>query len=294
MSKSIAIFGKAFNPDHVDYVRLLIGKLEESGCKLIIWEPFYQFIKKSVGTGKGIETFHHHEQLKGKADFLISVGGDGTMLDAMQLVRDSGIPVAGINLGRMGFLSSIPRTEILPALSDILEGRYNLEKRSLISIQSPVDLFGEFSFALNELSINKKDSSSMVVVQVWVDNHFLNSYWADGLLIATPTGSTAYSLSCNGPIITPDSNNFVITPISPHNLTMRPIVIPDDKVIRLRVDSRDSKALVRLDSRSAELERETDLVIRKADFMVNILQRKNENFFSTLRAKLNWGMDIRN
>lgn len=294
MSKTIAIFGKAFNPDHADYVHLLIGKLEESGCNLIIWEPFFQFIRKSIRPGKAIETFHHHEQLKGKTDYLISVGGDGTMLDAMQLVRDSGIPVAGINLGRMGFLSSIPRTEILPAISDILEGRFNIEQRSLISIQSPVDLFGEFSFALNELSINKKDSSSMVVVQVWVDNHFLNSYWADGLLIATPTGSTAYSLSCNGPIITPDSNSFVITPIAPHNLTMRPIVIPDNKIIKLKVDSRDSKALVRLDSRTAELDRDTDLVIRKADFMVNILQRKNENFFSTLRAKLNWGMDIRN
>jgi NAD+ kinase len=294
MKMTIAIFGKAFNPDHLDYFRLLIGKLEESGCSLVIWEPFYQFIKGKIVLNQDVHTFHHHDQLRGNADYLISVGGDGTMLDAVQIVRDSGIPIAGINLGRMGFLSSIPRTEILPALTDILEGRFTIEKRTLISIESPGDLFGELGFALNELSINKKESSSMVVVQVWVDGFFLNSYWADGLLIATPTGSTAYSLSCNGPIITPDSSSFVITPIAPHNLTVRPVVIPDNCVIRIKVDGREKQALVRLDSRMALLDQETDLIVKKASFEVNLLQRKNENFFSTIRAKLNWGMDIRN
>jgi NAD+ kinase len=290
----IALFGKAFNPDHLGYFRLLIGRLEESGCRLLIWEPFHDFIRDKISFHGKINTFTNHEQLPGKADYLLSVGGDGTMLDAIQLVRDSGIPVAGINLGRMGFLSSISRDEIIPAISDILEGRFRIEKRSLISIESPKGLFGDMSFALNELSINKQETSSMVVVQVWVDDHFLNSYWADGLIVATPTGSTAYSLSCNGPIIVPDSHNFVITPIAPHNLTVRPVVIPDSSRIRIKVDGRDKNALIRLDSRVSVFGQEMDLLIRKADFEVNLLQRNSENFFSTLRAKLNWGKDIRN
>jgi NAD+ kinase len=291
---TIALFGKAFNPDHLEYFRLLIGRLEESGCKLLIWKPFYEFIHDKISFQGKVNKFTHHEELPGKADYLLSVGGDGTMLDAIQLVRDSGIPVAGINLGRMGFLSSISRNEIIPAISDILQGRFRIEKRSLISIESPEGLFGDMSFALNELSINKQETSSMVVVQVWVDDHFLNSYWADGLIVATPTGSTAYSLSCNGPIIIPDSHNFVITPIAPHNLTMRPVVIPDSSRIRIKVDGRDKHALIRLDSRVTVFNQEMDLVIKKADFEVNLLQRNDENFFSTIRAKLNWGKDIRN
>jgi NAD+ kinase len=290
----IALFGKAFNPDHLVYFRLLLGRLEEFGCQLLIWEPFHEFIHDKISYQGKISSFKSHNEIKGKADYLLSVGGDGTMLDAIQLVRDSGIPVAGINLGRMGFLSSISRNDIIPAISDILEGRFRLEKRSLISIESPVGLFGDLSFALNEISINKIETSSMVVVQVWVDDIFVNSYWADGLIVATPTGSTAYSLSCNGPIIVPDSHNFVITPIAPHNLTVRPVVIPDNCHIRIRVDGRDKHALIRMDSRVTILNQDVDLLIRKADFDVNLLQRQNENFFSTIRGKLNWGMDIRN
>jgi len=291
---NIAIFGKAFNPDHHEYFRLLVSRLEESGCQLLIWEPFLEFIDGKIPFHKKVRTFCSHDQLAGNADFLLSVGGDGTVLEAVQLVRNSGIPIAGINLGRMGFLSSISKNEILPAISDILEGRFRIEQRSLISIESPKGLFGELSFALNELSINKKDTSSMVQIQVWIDDHFLHSYWADGLIVATPTGSTAYSLSCNGPIIAPDSRNFVITPISPHNLTVRPIVIPDSSRIRIKVDGRDQHALVGLDSRTAIITNDTELLICKAGFEVNLLQRHTENFFSTIRAKLNWGMDIRN
>ncbi len=291
---TIALFGKAFNPENLEYFRFLINRLEDSGCQLIIWKPFHESINREISFRKKVSTFTRHDQLNRDVDYLISVGGDGTMLEAVQLVRNSGIPIAGINLGRMGFLSSIPRNEIIPAISDIMEGRFRIEKRSLISIESPSGLFGELGFALNELSINKKDTSSMVIVQVWIDDHFLNSYWADGLIIATPTGSTAYSLSCNGPIIAPDSHNFVITPISPHNLTIRPVVIPDSSRIRIKVDGRDQHALVSLDSRTAIITHDTELLVRKADFEVNLLQRNNENFFSTIRTKLNWGMDIRN
>jgi NAD+ kinase len=212
----------------------------------------------------------------------------------VRLVRDSGIPIAGINLGRMGFLSSIPRSEIVSAVDDIIENRYRIVKRTLISLLSPQTLFSDFSFAFNELSINKKENASLVVVHVWVNDQLLHSYWADGLIVATPTGSTAYSLSCGGPILTPDSSNFVITPIAPHNLSVRPVVIPDSSLVRIRVDSRDQQALLGLDSQSAIITPDIELVIGKAEFEINLVQRFNETFFSTIRAKLNWGSDIRN
>lgn len=290
----IAIFGKEFNDNQLEYVRILIEALENKGCKLLIWKPFHDFIKERISFRQEITLFYEHTDLKGQADMLFSVGGDGTMLHSVRLVRDSGIPISGINLGRMGFLSSIPPGEIFFAVEDIMEQRYRIVKRTLISLISPITLFPDFNYAFNELSINKKENSSLVVVHVWVNDQLLHSYWADGLIIATPTGSTAYSLSCGGPILTPDSNNFVITPIAPHNLSVRPVVIPDSSLIRIKVDSRDEQALVGLDSQSAVITPDNELVVGKADFEINLVQRLNENFFSTIRAKLNWGSDIRN
>ncbi|MEI8046089.1 MAG: NAD kinase [Bacteroidota bacterium] len=290
----IAIFGKAFNPDHLEYFRILTETLESRGSKLIIWKPFHDFLKDKIAFRQDVEIFSNHAELKGHADLLFSVGGDGTMLDAVRQVRDSGIPIVGINLGRMGFLSSIPRNEIIPAVDDIIEKRYRIVKRTLICLQSPANLFSDFNYAFNELSINKKENSSLVVVHVWVNDQQLHSYWADGLIVATPTGSTAYSLSCGGPIITPDSSNFVITPIAPHNLSVRPVVIPDSSLIRIRIDSREQQALLGLDSQSTLISPENELVVGKAGFEINLVQRLNENFFSTIRAKLNWGSDIRN
>lgn len=291
---NIAVYGKTFEPEHVEYFRLLAGKLEECGCRLIIWEPFYRFISGLKVTTPAMHTFSSYHELHGKADLLFSVGGDGTLLGSVSLVRDSGIPVAGINLGRMGFLSCIPKNEIIAAVTDIVQGRYRLEKRSLIELKAPGHIFSDMNFALNEISIIKKDTSSMIVIRVSVNGNFLHSYWADGLIIATPTGSTAYSLSCNGPILTPDSNNLVITPIAPHNLTIRPIVIPDSSVITLSLEGRDRQALICLDSRTANIDPETEITIAKAGFEVNLVQRLNDNFFSTIRTKLNWGLDIRN
>jgi NAD+ kinase len=290
----IAIFGKEFTSNQLDYIRILTEALENKGCKLLIWKPFHDFIKDRISFRQEVILFHDHSDLKGCADLLFSVGGDGTMLHSVRLVRDSGIPIAGINLGRMGFLSSIPPAEIFAAVDDILANRYRIVKRTLIQLVSPNTLFSDFNFAFNELSINKKESSSLVVVHVWVNGQLLHSYWADGLIVATPTGSTAYSLSCGGPILTPDSSNFVITPIAPHNLSVRPVVIPDSSLIRIRVDSRDHQALVGLDSQSAIITPENELVVGKAEFEINLVQRLNENFFSTIRAKLNWGSDIRN
>ena len=291
---NVAIYWKTFDPEHLEYFKLLTAKLEEYGCRLKVWEPFYRFITEVEAVTPAMETYSSHDELKGNTDFLFSVGGDGTMLGSVSLVRDSGIPVAGINLGRMGFLSSIPKTEIIAAIADIVKGRYRIEKRSLIELKSPVNLFSDMNFALNEVSILKKDTSSMIVIRVSVNGNYLHSYWADGIIIATPTGSTAYSLSCNGPILTPDSNNFVITPIAPHNLTIRPIVIPDNSVISLSLEGRNRQALICLDSRSADIDPDTEITVAKAGFDVNLVQRINDNFFSTIRSKLNWGVDIRN
>lgn len=290
----IALFGKEFNPDQLSYFNILKEALEKSNCSLLIWKPFHDFLKEKTVFKPDVTIFNDHADLKGHADLLFSVGGDGTMLHSVRLVRDSCIPIAGINLGRMGFLSSIPRSEIISAVDDILENRYRIVKRTLIGLRSPQGLFSDFNFAFNELSINKKENSSLVVVHVWVNGQLLHSYWADGLIVATPTGSTAYSLSCGGPILTPDSSNFVITPIAPHNLSVRPVVIPDSSLIRIRVDSREHQALVGLDSQSAVITPDIELVAGKAEFEINLVQRLNENFFSTIRAKLNWGSDIRN
>jgi NAD+ kinase len=290
----IALYGKTFNSEFLEYFRLLDEAFEKYACQMVLWEPLYRYLDGKVAFRRQPELFDRAEQLLNSADMVFSAGGDGTILDSVRLVRDSGIPIAGINLGRMGFLSSIPRSEIIPALDDIFNHRYRIVNRTLIDLQQPEGLFGDFPYAFNELSINKKDNSSMVVVHVWVNNQFLHSYWADGLIVATPTGSTAYSLSCGGPIITPDSNNFVITPIAPHNLSVRPFVIPDNSEVRIKVDSRDNQALVALDSQSVPITPETELIIRKAGFGINLVQRQNEDFFSTIRAKLHWGSDIRN
>lgn len=290
----IALFGKAFDDNLLDYFRILTETLESRGCKILVWEPFHDFLNGKISFNQQISLFNDYTDLSGKADMLFSVGGDGTMLHSVRLVRDSGIPIAGINLGRMGFLSSIPRGEIISAIDDILAKRYRIVKRTLINLISPTKLFSDFRYAFNELSINKKENASMVVVHVWVNDHPVHSYWADGLIVATPTGSTAYSLSCGGPILTPDSSNFVITPIAPHNLSVRPVVIPDSSLIRIRVESRDKQALVGLDSQSAIITPDMELVVGKAGFEVNLVERFNENFFSTIRAKLNWGSDIRN
>jgi NAD+ kinase len=290
----IALFGKNFADDRFFYFQQLIEKLEQSNIAVTIYAPFYDFVKHKSIFSHSPDIFQDYHQLPGNADFLFSIGGDGTMLDAIKLVRDSEIPLMGINLGRMGFLSSISKNEINMAIDGILKNEFTLEKRSLLTIEVGGSLFGELNFALNEFTINKKDSGSMIHVHVYINDILLNSYWADGLIIATPTGSTAYSLSCNGPIITPDSENFVITPIAAHNLNVRPVVIPDKSVIRIKVDGRMSQYLASLDSRSVVIDSTTEMVVRKAAFHVNLVQPRNYSFFTTIRQKLLWGQDIRN
>jgi len=289
----IALFGRVCADDRNNYLRLLINKIQNEGIELIIWEDFFNCIRDKINISSEIPTFNKQQEITGKVDYLISVGGDGTMLDAITYIGDSGTPVMGINLGRMGFLSSIHKEEIDEAITALINNQIKIEKRSLLRLETKEGLFGATNYALNEQTVNKKDTGSMILVYVYVNNTLLNAYWGDGIIIATPTGSTAYSLSCNGPIIAPDSENFVITPIATHNLTVRPVVIPDSCEIKVRVEGRMSQFLVGLDSRYETIDASTEMTITKETFQINLVQRLNDNFFTTIRQKLMWGKDIR-
>lgn len=290
----VGIFGKSLSRDGIVYLQQLIDKLKNENCSLNIYKPYFDIIKDRISIKCKNRTFANHLELKDNADILFSIGGDGTLLDTIAFVRDSGIPVLGVNLGRLGFLSSISRDEILPAIDHVIAGNYQLEERTLLQLKQPDGLFGEINYALNELSITKTDSNSLAVVGVYVNNKFLNTYWADGLLVATPTGSTAYSLSCYGPIITPGSENFVITPIASHNLTVRPIVIPDNQEIRLIVGGRNNLYRVGLDSRYQTINNAIELIINRANFKIRLVQLPHKDFYTTIREKLLWGKDQRN
>lgn len=290
----LALFGKSIREENYPYLLQLISKLEENACEIIIYKPFLEALKGSWGFECKAGAFTDHHELIGNADMVFSIGGDGALLDTVAFVRNSGIPVLGINLGRLGFLSSIPRDEILPAVDKVISGDYIIEKRTLLKLESDKNLFGEFRYALNDLTVTRKDSTALIVIKVYVDGVFLNSYWADGLIIATPTGSTAYSLSSGGPIVAPGSENFVITPLAPHNLTIRPIVISDKSKVSLRVDGRDKHYLVSLDSKTDVIEPGDELRISRADFSFNLVKIEHKDFYTTIRDKLKWGLDVRN
>jgi NAD+ kinase len=290
----IALFGRTVSPDNLKYVQRVIDKLSLKKCRLTVYRPFYDLLKDQVDFPQDIGYFSDYIGIEGKVDVVFSIGGDGTILDALTVVRNTGVPVMGINIGRLGFLSSIAKDEILPAIDKVLDQDYEIDSRTVISLKHPKDLFGDLNYALNELTITRKDTTSLIVLHVYIDGMFLNSYWADGLIIATPTGSTAYSLSSGGPILTPGSENFVLTPIAPHNLTVRPIVIPDKSKIKIIVEGRENQFLLSLDSRKATIFSNFELIIEKADFKVNLVQMKGRNFFMTIREKLKWGLDARN
>jgi len=291
---NIALFGKSPDEAAMPYIQQLINALEDAKVKIYIYEPFKKIIDPIVKYPVDVEAFNTHEELKQNINYLLSVGGDGTFLDTVTLIRDSGIPVLGVNLGRLGFLSSVSKDEIKEAVNSLVKGDFRLEQRTLLRLVTKDNLFGDMNYALNELAISRKDSNSLLVIHVYVDGRKLNSYWADGLLVATPTGSTAYSLSCGGPIVTPGSENFLITPIATHNLTVRPIVIPDESKITIRLEGRDNQFLISLDSRRETVEEKVELQIEKEKFKINLVLLKNKDFFSTIREKLKWGLDIRN
>jgi NAD+ kinase len=290
----LALFGKSIRKENYPYLLQLIDKLEAYKCELLVYEPFLDILRKIVDLRYEAKPFTSHKELKGNAEMLFSIGGDGTLLDSVSLVRDSGIPVLGINLGRLGFLSSISRDDIVPAVEKVMKGEYSLEHRTLLNLDSDNRLFGEFSCALNDLTVTRKDSTALIVIHVYVDGVFLNSYWADGLIVATPTGSTAYSLSSGGPIVAPGSESFVITPLAPHNLTIRPIVISDKSEVSIRVEGRDEEYLVSLDSKTDVIMPGEELRIRRADFSFDLVKIESKDFYTTIRDKLKWGIDVRN
>lgn len=290
----IALYARQVSESHHPFIARLFDELIQHSCRLIIYQPFYNQVKHLLPDKGKFDIYNSGSEIRGEVDFMFSIGGDGTILDTVTQIQDSGIPVLGINIGRLGFLSSIAAEEIAGAIESLMKGHFSLDKRRLLRLESNVKIFGEANFALNELTIHKKDSSSMIIINTYLNGEYLNSYWADGLIISTPTGSTGYSLSCGGPIVAPYSGNFVITPIAPHNLNVRPIVVSDENVISLEVQGRSQYFLASLDSRSVTIDSSISLAVRRAEFTINLVRMGNDNFLDTLRKKLNWGLDTRN
>ena len=290
----LAIFGKEYNELKKDIFLDFFRYLDErKDIAYSIYEPFLNKISEKIPSLKNTSTFNSPDEIK-NIDFLCSLGGDGTILESLLMVRDTGIPIIGINTGRLGFLSSITSPDTLNSMQSILNGDYFLDERSTLKVLSSNKAIGTDNFALNEITIHKKDSSSMIIVHAYIDDEYLASYWADGLIISTPTGSTGYSLSCNGPIVMPQSGVFIITPIAPHNLNVRPLIIPNSKKIKLKMEGRGNEFLISLDSRNFIIDESTELIIEKGDFKANIVRIKGHSFSNTLRNKLNWGLDTRN
>jgi NAD+ kinase len=262
---------------------------------LLIEADFLAILYAEKIVAKPYQTFTSHLDLK-NVDLLLSIGGDGTILRATTFVRDSGIPILGINAGRLGFLAKVQKDNIAVLLEKIVNKQFSLSERSLISLTSSAEnaSFQGLNFALNEVSVSRKDTTSMITVETYLNKEYLTSYWADGLIIATPTGSTGYSLSCGGPVLLPDVASFVITPIAPHNLNARPLVIPDDTEITMKISSRESQYLVSLDSRIIPLDKGIELTVKKAPFKIKMIEIEEESFLQTLRKKLLWGEDKRN
>lgn len=290
----IALFGWNIGPIFHDSMKRLLEILHLHEAEIIIYTPFLDFLKKDIGIEPGkISDFSKAGELR-DIDFFLSIGGDGTFLEAITFVRDSGIPMVGINSGRLGFLADIAQAEMEFSMEQLFAGKYILQPRSLLKLENDFGHFADFPYALNEFTVHKQDSSQMITVHVEVGGDLLNSYWADGLIVATPTGTTAYSLSVGGPIITPGSANFVIAPIAPHNLAVRPVVISDYEEVTLWVEGRGGRYMASLDSRSVPFETDMIWKISKSAFIINVLKFENQSFYETLRKKLHWGADKRN
>lgn len=289
----IAIHGKDFPRQSAQLIELIFDILKKHKAEILVSDKFQKSMKRAKISISPLKEFVIGDDLS-SFDFMITLGGDGTLLEAVTYVGPSEVPIVGINTGRLGFLATISKEEIELALEQLFKGLYRIDKRTLIRLESNRTLFKGIMFGLNDFTIMKKDSATMITVHAYVDGEFLNSYWADGLIIATPTGSTGYSLSCGGPLISPRSNNFVITPISAHNLTVRPIIVSDSSEITFKIEGRSKKFLISLDSRFEAIDETVELTVRKEKFKVNLVQLKGHHYFKTLRQKLNWGRDIRN
>lgn len=289
-----AIYSRIFDAEHKEEVQLFFDELEQLQIEPVIYAPFFEQIRNEIRTPAETNTFQLAEDLNEEVEFIISLGGDGTLLDTITLVRDKKISIMGINFGRLGFLASIGRNEVKSAVKAIARRTYVNDSRTLIHVDADMPLFGNIPYALNEFSIHKQDVASMIKIHTYLNGEFLNTYWADGLIVATPTGSTGYSLSCGGPVVFPDSGSFVITPVAPHNLNVRPIVVPDTNVISFEVESRTDKIICALDSRREIVHKNVTLAVKKEVFPINLVRLSENNFLQTLRNKLTWGLDKRN
>jgi len=291
----VAIFGQYYQNDTRPIIKDIFVFFNRNNVEMVIEEKFLKILYEEKIVEKQYNTFSSHSDLDKSFDILISIGGDGTILRAATFVRDIGIPILGVNAGRLGFLAKVQKENIELFLKIILEKKYSISERTLLSMECfPNCEEININFAMNEISVSSKETTSMITIETFLNGEYLNSYWADGLIISTPTGSTGYSLSCGGPILTPEVKGLVITPIAPHNLNARPLVIPDDIEIKLKVSGREAQYLVSLDSRITSVNNNSELKIKKTPFKINMVEIPEESFFRTLRNKLLWGEDKRN
>ena len=288
----VAIYGQSFQPEDQQCVEELLDELKKSSASIYVEENF----NKLVGNILKEEVKGTFTQSEGLDPSFVSFGGDGTMLRAVTYIKDYGIPIVGVNTGRLGFLSTFKKANVRKLVTEFEAGHYTIEERTLVEVELNTDLneFNGLNFALNEITVSRKDTTSMITVETWLDDEYLTSYWSDGLIVSTPTGSTGYSLSCGGPVIAPTAQSLVLTPIAPHNLNARPLVISDNTQIRLKVSGREKTHLVSLDSRIADIPNGKEIRIKKADFTIKMIEYKSESFLKTLRNKLLWGEDRRN
>jgi NAD+ kinase len=289
-----AIYSRIMEDDQKQHVQVFFDELIKQKIQPLIFEQYFEQIKNHIQLPPDTATFSLAEHITDEIEFIISLGGDGTLLDTIALVRDKPIYVMGINFGRLGFLASIGKEEIQEAVKSIGKRTFVIDTRTMIHLDADLPLFGSVPYALNEFSIHKRDTASMIKIHTYLNGEFLNTYWADGLIVATPTGSTGYSLSCGGPIVFPESGSFVITPVAPHNLNARPIIVPDDNVISFEVESRSDNIICALDSRREMVGKNVSLAVRKESFDIKLLRLSENSFLQTLHNKLTWGLDKRN
>jgi NAD+ kinase len=290
----VAVYSRIFDPEQQAEWQMLFDEMAQQGIRACIYRDFYEQLSGCLQLPPDTDQFSSAHDLSEETEFLISFGGDGTLLDTLSIIREKKIVLVGINAGRLGFLASIGREDIPAAIRAMVQRSYVEDRRTLIHLDGSQPLFGEVPYALNEFTIHKKDQGSMIKIHTYLNGEFLNTYWADGLIVATPTGSTGYSLSCQGPIVFPDARSFVITPIAPHNLNVRPIVVPDSNVISFEIESRSEEVICSLDARREVISKNVQLAVRKESFDIGLLRLSEDNFLQTLRNKLTWGLDKRN
>lgn len=291
---NVAVYARKITKANLQYFKDFLSTIEKMGWNPIIVEDLHQQLVKKEACAKNYQTFNSYKDFSSGIDLAVSVGGDGTFIDCVSYVRDSNVPMIGINTGRLGFLANIAKDSVEQAFQEITIDNYTLLPRTLLEVQTEKNHFAEFNHAVNEVTVSRKDSSAMIIVNAELNGEYLNSYWADGLIVSTPTGSTAYNLACGGPIVDPESQLFAITPIAPHNLNVRPLVVPDNKSIRLTVEGRSRHYLLSLDGHSVNLQNGEEVLIKKADFDIKMIKLPSNSFYETIRNKMLWGLDRRN